>query len=477
MEERSAVPSRPEIFRLIVEAAPFAILIADDEGRYVEANPAACELFGQTREQLVGRRILDFVDPGDIAPTRDRWTSFREDHRQIGEFPLARPDGAHRILRYHAVADFAPGLHLSFLEDVTDERQALALSEARFRSLADGLNLVIWIGDAEGRSQFFNRHWFDYTGLAPVPEGSPELDRWVEAIHPADAARAAETLAERRARGEEVEITFRLRRHDGAYRWHLARSIAIRDQAGRILRRLGSATDIEDQRQAIENLQLERDLRERFVAALSHDLRSPLGTIKMAADLLLRRPGEAQHTETLARRISRNVGQADRLIQSLLDVTRISAGEPLAIHRAPCDLAALVREVVADQAALHGDRFTVEAPAELRASVDELGIRRTLENLLGNAVKYGDRRLPVRVRVTEQGGEIRLAVHNQGEPIPAEEQARIFQPYHRARAGAGKGWGLGLTLVRAMAEAHGGGVQVASSPEAGTTFTVTLRRD
>jgi signal transduction histidine kinase len=106
-------------------------------------------------------------------------------------------------------------------------------------------------------------------------------------------------------------------------------------------------------------------------------------------------------------------------------------------------------------------------------------VRRTLENLVGNAIKYGNPHTRVRVTVRREGDHLALDVHNQGNPIPHDEQAKIFQPYHRARphSPAGPlGWGLGLTVVRGIAEAHGGTARVQSSAEAGTTFTVTLRR-
>src|SRR5439155_8658160 len=115
--------------------------------------------------------------------------------------------------------------------------------------------------------------------------------------------------------------------------------------------------------------------------------------------------------------------------QNLLDASRISAGERLAIRRVPCDVTALVREVVADQATVHGDRFVLELEPGVRGLCDEGAVTRTLENLLGNAVKHGDPAAPVRVRLDERQGEIRLAVHNQGPPIPDEEQGKIFQPY------------------------------------------------
>ncbi len=477
---RDAEPQTPdgELFRRIVEACPVAILVTDDQGRYIDANPMACRIFGYPREQIVGMRVEDFLDPARAFPLRHRWDDFRRHKGQSGEFPLVRPDGSQRVLRYQALADFAPdhpGLHVSFLEDVTEIRsmeQARQAAEARFGVLADGLPLIIWMGDAEGRSLYYNRHWYEYTGQQP-----PALTDVLELVHPEDAARLGPLLRDRRARGLEVDITYRLRGRDGAYRWHLSRSLPIRDGDGQVVCRVGAATDIEDQRRAIDDLQLERVLRERFVAALSHDLRSPLHAANMSAQVIFKRSDQPEVSRTQAARIIRSLGHADQLIQNLLDASRISAGEPMTILRGPCDLGRLLRDVVEDQATIFGDRFALEAPAALPAICDEGSIRRTLENLIGNAIKYGNPHTPVRIHLREQAGGVVLVVHNHGHPIPAEEQAKIFQPYHRAlpqsRAGT-LGWGLGLTLVRGVAEAHGGTVAVESSTDTGTTFTVTL---
>jgi PAS domain S-box-containing protein len=477
------IPAGPALFQRMVEVCPFGVLVMGDDERFVDANPAACRLFGVRYDQLLGQRVDDFVDPAEIVPIRDLWSDFRRHRTLSGEFPLVRADGRRRVLRYHAVADFAPGLHVSFLEDVTDVRaaqQALAVSEKRFRLLADGLPLIIWMGDPRGKALYYNRHWYEYTGLAPPAEGDRDLHDFNVRIHPDDVERVWPVVRDRRERGLDLEVTYRLRRHDGVYRWHLARSLPIRDESGQVICRVGASTDIEDQRRAIEDLQLERELRERFVAALSHDLRSPLHAVNMSAQLLLRWSGQPERVQTQAARIIRNVTHADQMIQNLLDASRISAGEGMHIQRTPGDLQILVREVLDDLTTIHGDRFELVAEGPLPCTCDWPAMRRTLENLVGNAIKYGNPHTRVRVALCPEGDHLALSVHNLGNPIPEDEQGKIFQPYHRARpqsATGPLGWGLGLTLVRGIAEAHGGTARVQSSAEAGTTFTVTLRRE
>jgi PAS domain S-box-containing protein len=412
----------------------------------------------------VGRRLYDPVDRNELR--------------------LRQPDGTHRLLRCRSVVQLGPGRHVCYLEDITDARaaeeareaaereraaarKAVENSEARFRTLSDGLPLVIWLGDAEGRTLYFNRYWYEYTGLPRDDEGRVE-----GAIHPDDLQNVLPLLRERRLNGEPLEASFRIRRHDGEYRWHLARSLSLRDDDGRVVRRLGSATEIEEERRTLERLRQERALRELFVAMLSHDLRSPLAAVKMGAQMMMLHP---EDVATQAARIARNADQADRLIQNLLDASRIGAGEQLPLRREPCDLGAIGGEVIADLSAVHGPRFTLEKGGQLEGILDPGAVRRLLQNLLANAIKYGDGDKTVEVRLDGSGPDLVIAVHNHGNPIPPAERELIFTPYHRSR-NTTAGWGLGLTLVRGVAEAHGGSVRVESGPATGTTFIVVLPR-
>lgn len=106
-------------YRRFFERSPFGVLVADDLGRYIDANPAACRMLGMTHDEVLTKRVFDFVNPSEVVPTVQQWSKFRDDHAQTGEFRLRRPDGEVRTLRYHAVADFWPGVHVSFIDDVT----------------------------------------------------------------------------------------------------------------------------------------------------------------------------------------------------------------------------------------------------------------------------------------------------------------------------------------------------------------------
>jgi PAS domain S-box-containing protein len=501
MQQPSTAPAdtpggvrEPDIFVSIFEASPFAILIADDSGRYVEANGVACRLFGRPRDELLGLHVTDFVDPADVTPICHSWNEFRAQKRQSGQFPLVRPDGSRRVLRYHAVADFSPGLHLSFLEDVTEalaSAQACETAEAERDRLFEISTDIVAVIDPQRRFRRVNLAMAATLGYEPAQVLGHD---YLEFVHPEDALILLEARRVVDERGSVVAAPVRFLHGDGGYRWiawsstnfggdHyvVGRDVTSEQETRAALEwseaRLRIVAD--EQQSSIARLHVEQDLRERFVAALSHDMRSPLTAAKMGAQLILRRADQPDACQTYAARIMRNVDQADRLIQNLLDASRISAGEALPVQRVPCDVRALVRDVLADETTIHGHRFVLDAPAPVCGVCDPAVLRRALDNLLGNAIKYGAPHAPVVVRLVQHEREIALSVHNQGPPIAPEDQARIFQPYQRVehQGSAPKGWGLGLTLVRSMAEAHGGTVRVHSAADAGTTFTVTLRQD
>ena len=219
-------------------------------------------------------------------------------------------------------------------------------------------------------------------------------------------------------------------------------------------------------------------LRRMLVAALTHDVRSPLQNASLAAAMLHGACKEDRAEATLAR-LERSHRRIDRLLQNLLDSLSLDGGQQLVLRPSSFDLLALAREV------------SDEHEARLRARVQILGepvqgvwdhgsLFRVLENLLLNADKYG--RAGGSIVCTVKGGDdrVRLTVRNEGEPIPADEWERIFQPFSRGRSAVRSsraGWGVGLAYARAVATLHGGTLVVESSNNEGTTFALALPID
>jgi signal transduction histidine kinase len=237
---------------------------------------------------------------------------------------------------------------------------------------------------------------------------------------------------------------------------------------------------VDEHQKILESLKQERSMREDFVAALSHDLRNPLSAAKMNAGMILRSDDPSGKNHIYANRILGNISRADKMITDLLDANRIRAGEPLPLEVAECDLSEVAREALADLTIVHGDRFKLDLVGKSIGYWSCDALKRVLENLVVNGVKYGHSDTPIVVSIRRKDQSVLLSVHNQGEVLSPEEISNLFKPFMRtlsAQASSKEGWGLGLTLVRGLIQAHGGEVYVESSEEKGTIFTATLPQD
>lgn len=236
---------------------------------------------------------------------------------------------------------------------------------------------------------------------------------------------------------------------------------------------------LEQLRASVDRLAGERVVRERFVALLAHDLRGPLSVVSTTAQLIAARPESVLERPELAARVGRAARRMERMIRDLLDANTVRAGERLAIAPVPCDLAEIVNEALSDLDEAGRGRVHASLPGRLEGCWAPEELRRAVWNLVTNALKYARAGTPVTVEAGPAGDGVRIAVHDEGPAIPPEEQARIFEPFGRARSAAtvATGWGLGLTLVRGCAEAHGGHLALTSTAEQGTTFTLRLPRD
>lgn len=219
-------------------------------------------------------------------------------------------------------------------------------------------------------------------------------------------------------------------------------------------------------------------LRERFVAALTHDLRTPVFTALASAELM-QSSKDPQRIEKYTGYIVRNLRRVDSMIQKLLDIAALHSGERLRLHLRSFDLYSLANEVCEEFTTQHGARFECTGSVSL-GWWDRDAIKRAIENLVSNAVKYGAPGKPIRISIRSSYGRTILDVHNEGEPIPPSEQENVFHAFQRAAAakeGGMQGWGIGLACVTSVVEAHGGSIGVDSVAERGTTFTIDMPTD
>jgi signal transduction histidine kinase len=216
------------------------------------------------------------------------------------------------------------------------------------------------------------------------------------------------------------------------------------------------------------------ELREQFIAVLGHDLRNPLASIAAGARMLTKADQKEPASEILGL-MQKSVARMSALIDNVLDFARGRLGSGIALKRSPQSLQPVLNQVIAELRAGSPGR-KIETTFDLTRAVDCDGgrIAQLFSNLLGNAVTHGAADRPIRVRATTQDGKLELSVANAGEPIPSEAMERLFQPFYRlAEQGSQQGLGLGLYIASEIARAHGGRIDVTSSP-AETRFTFRM---
>lgn len=218
--------------------------------------------------------------------------------------------------------------------------------------------------------------------------------------------------------------------------------------------------------------------RERFVATVAHDLRNPLSACLIASQMI-GRATDPEQVRALAARIESNSLRMNRMIEDLLDNVVFEAGERLHLELEEFDMQDLVQDVIEQSRQIHDHRFVYNGES-IKGCWGFEPIRRALENLIGNAVKYGDPERPITVTLADGCGRARLTVHNEGPVIPVGDIESIFKVFQRAGQGkeqAAIGWGLGLPYVRNVAESHGGSISAESSAEKGTSFSIDMPAD
>lgn len=214
----------------------------------------------------------------------------------------------------------------------------------------------------------------------------------------------------------------------------------------------------------------------KFHSQISHDLRTPLATILLNAQVIERCADSPDTCRTVSKRIMESVRRADRLVATLLDAGSLKAGAGVPIRREMTSIETIARQVIEALPESQQTRCTLQVSGVTAGLYDPDAVARILENLVGNAFKYGDARGGVGVFINGRRGQVSLRVHNFGKPIPPEEQANLFRRYKRNSDPAqARGWGLGLMIVKGIAVAHGGCVSVESSETNGTTFEVVLK--
>jgi len=363
-------------------------------------------------------------------------------------------------------------------------------SEQRYRNLAEAIPQIVWTAAPDGAITYFNQRWFEYTGQEPIDAHGWN---WVGLVHPDDADRCATTWLDGLAAGKVFQLECRLKRRDGAFRWHLCRAVPelVAERSGpeaeplgsvtrgRIVAWLGTYTDFDDLRRAYDAAEQAVHARDEFLSIASHELRTPLTTLQLRMTSLHKEFGEHVVDARMQRQLDSSLRQSKRLIglvDNLLDVSRITSGQ-IRLQREPLDLAEVMREIVdrlSETAAVTGTTLEFRSADAVLGEWDRLRVEQIAENLIGNALKYAPH-APVEITVTSTADLAVLTVRDHGPGISAADRERIFGPFERAVPTRNYGGlGLGLYIAHQNAVAHGGTIRAISQPGEGATFITEL---
>jgi PAS domain S-box-containing protein len=435
--------------------------------------------------------LQQVVHPDDrayVEGTMERALAAGGDGRYLAEYRILRLDGAVRRVLVTGQVAFAgdgpgrtPARMVGTIADVTEHREierALRESEARFQQLVESLPQLVWACRPDGHCDYLSPQWLAYTGHS---ESMHHGLGWGDALHPDDRARTLACWNDAMEGRGAYDLEYRLRRADGVYRWFHARAAALRDMDGRIVRWFGTSTDVHDRKLAEEALQEADQRKDEFMALLAHELRNPLAPVRTAVEVINLSGDDAGKARQMRDMIERQVTHMARLLDDLLDVSRIARGK-VQLRMERCDLVAIVRNVTEDYrpiftaAGLALDATLPAGPLWVQGDVTRLA--QVIGNLLGNASKFSPPGGHVGVSLEADARSAVIAVRDNGLGIEPAMLARVFEPFVQADLGQDRnqgGLGLGLALVRGLVELHGGTVEARSDGIGhGATFLLRL---
>lgn len=472
------------LFESIDEGFCILQVIFDEEERpvdyrYLEVNPAFEKQSGMP--DALGKTIRELVP--DIEPF---WFDIYGEVALTGT-PKRFVDYSKSMGRWFDIYTFRIGnpekrrVAVLFV-DVTDRKQteeAIRESERRFRTMADNAPVLIWVSDTSGGCTYFNRQWLKFTGR---PLEAELGDGWMEGVHPDDREDCDAAFRLARAPRKPFRVEYRLRRHDGEYRWLVDEGVPRFLENGTFTGYIGSCIDITERKKYEQGLRESDRRKDEFLATLAHELRNPLAGISTATTILADVPGDRDRVTEMTAIIERQSSQLVRLINDLLDVSRISRGK-VKLERNRVDVARVVREVVEDALPVCGGKglqLQAEFPDQpIMVDADAVRLSQVVNNLLENACKFTPGGGDIKIVVERDAGDAVVRVADTGVGMAQEQLSRIFEMFAQGeelpaqRAG---GLGIGLSLAKSIVELHGGKIEARSSgPGTGSEFVVRLR--
>ncbi|RKH58765.1 sensor histidine kinase [Corallococcus aberystwythensis] len=475
---RASAPSPTEApgpgLLALLEGLPEAFLGVDAGWRITWLSPRMRELLGAR------------VQPGNDLRKKVADVLGLGSHLRLDVAATAQPSAARYEHRWHeggfcfeVTTRPVDGGLLVHCRDITHEfqsRNELQRVGQLFQAVMEGTTDAIYIKDMEGRYQVINSAGARALGrtvsevrgrtdaqLFPPNEAQANLK------HDRDVLKAGHPLTYEDAQKDPT----------GDVRVWLSTKGPLRDPEGHVFGLFGISRDITQRKWAEEEVRRHAEFQEHLMGIISHDIRSPLGAI-MNWSRVLAAGGPAEETARTSRRIATAAVRIERLTRLLLDFTRARLVGGVVIEPRGTDTQELLAKVAHEFRVAFPQRdIVVEHTGNTQGQWDPDRLAQVVSNLVENALKYSPADAPVRLATRGLRNKVVVTVHNQGRPIPEATLPHLFEPFRQGPQQTRTlkmSYGLGLYIVREIVHAHGGTIEVTSTEDDGTTFTVTLPR-
>ena len=353
------------------------------------------------------------------------------------------------------------------LEDMVKERtKDLLLSREYFKYLANNIPVLIWTADMNGKLDYVNRRWYEYTGF----DLEDSKTKQTELVHPDDLEISSMAWRQALENKQKYEQEFRFKRNsDGAYRWHYSQAIPFKDEQGNITAWIGTCIDIDDQKK-----QLER--KDEFIGVASHELKTPLTSLKGYLQLMGIQENLPAPVRSYISKANISLTKLQRLVDELLDVSRIKAGK-LEYSKHIFNLTELVNQCVENSSIMY-PLYTIkkEFEEDILVMGNEERIEQVFMNLINNAVKYSPEKRDIFVRTEKDDLSAIVSVTDFGVGMSEPEQKFVFERFYRVNGSnfLTPGLGMGLYIASEIIKEHQGEIRVKSKLNKGSVFSFTL---
>jgi two-component system phosphate regulon sensor histidine kinase PhoR len=355
------------------------------------------------------------------------------------------------------------------LESTVKERtNDLLISREHFKLLTNNILQMTWTNLPNGEVTSFNQRWQDYTGLNFNQSGH---FKWELVVHPDDLKETLKKYNSALTTGELFEVENRYKRYDGTYRWHLNRAKPLKDEQGEIIFWVGTATEIEDQKR-------ELDRKDEFIGIASHELKTPLTSLKGYLQLIAGYNKEElpQVVTQYVTKAGISINKLQSLINDLLDVSKIKAGRlEYTLHQ--IDITNLVCQCIENAEHIYPSyKFECDPTEVYMVNGNPERLEQVLMNLINNAVKYSQNNKTITLSTEKFGDTVRVSVTDKGIGLSPDQKSKIFERFYRVedKKNMTSGLGMGLYISNEIISNHNGTIGVESELGKGSTFYFEL---